>query len=93
MPGVYIFSINYSIEHTIRLNNLLREAQSGNAAVEHPKKLDLEPSDITFTNCEFSTPRDPIETAEHEIVRRKYVETRNQLIGIVSKYFFHWAYV
>ena len=76
-----------------RLNLLLKEAQSNQPAYptappggpirdDVAKKIDFEPSDITFTNCDFSTPRDPIESATHEVVRKKYIETRNKLLAI-----------
>lgn len=75
-----------------RLNLLLKEAQSNQPAYptapsvgpirdDVAKKIDFEPSDITFTNCDFSTPRDPIESATHEVVRKKYIETRNKLLA------------
>ena len=78
-----------------RLNLLLKEAQSNQPPVyptppsggpirnddDVAKKIDFEPSDITFTNCDFSTPRDPIESATHEVVRKKYIETRNKLLA------------
>ena len=75
-----------------RLNLLLKEAQSNQPPTyqtappsggrdDVAKKIDFEPSDITFTNCDFSTPRDPIESATHEVVRKKYIETRNKLLA------------
>ena len=59
---------------------MLREAQNNRPI----QSIDNEPSEVTFTGGISSTPRDPVETAEHETVRRKYIELRDQALQLTN---------
>ena len=59
---------------------MLREAQNNRPI----QSIDNESSEVTFTGGISSTPRDPIETAEHETIRRKYIELRDQALQLTN---------
>ena len=70
----------YILSYHFRLNYMLREAQNNRPI----QSIDNEPSEVTFTGGISSTPRDPIETAEHETIRRKYIELRDQALQLTN---------
>jgi len=66
-----------------RLNYMLREAQNQRPIQKQP--IDTEHSEVTFTGGVSSTPRDPVETAEHETIKRKYMELRDQALTVKNE--------
>lgn len=62
---------------------MLREAQNQRPIQQQP--IDNEHSEVTFTGGVSSTPRDPVETAEHETIKRKYMELRDQAMTVKNE--------